>query len=129
VIVKPLLNNLKRNKMNYIARGCMYCEGICNKECLPKKETLEEAAEKIYPHHKGLTTTASNRIMFRRCAWIKGVKWMQERMYSEEDLISFAHFYFREEFNSTMQNSNKSTDEILQEWFNQFKKTKQDETT
>ncbi len=49
------------------------------------------------------------------------VEWGQERMYSEEDLISFAHFYFREEFNSTMQNSNKSTDEILQEWFNQFK--------
>jgi hypothetical protein len=127
--VKPLLNNLKRNKMNYIARGCMYCEGICNKECLPKKETLEIAAENIYPHHKGLTTTASNRIMLRRCAWIKGAKWQQEQMYSEEDLISFAHFYFREEFNSTMQNSNKSTDEILQEWFNQFKKTKQDETT
>ena len=51
-----------------------------------------------------------------------GVKWMQERMYSEEDMISFAHFYFREEFNSTMQNSDKSIDEILQEWFNQFKK-------
>ena len=45
----------------------------------------------------------------------------QERMYSEEDLISFAHFYFKEEFNSTMQTS-KSTDEILQEWFEQFKK-------
>jgi hypothetical protein len=54
----------------------------------------------------------------------EGAKWMQERMYSEEDMISFAHFYFREEFNSTMQNSNKSTDEILQEWFEQFKKTK-----
>lgn len=25
--------------MNYIARGCMYCEGTCNKECLPKQET------------------------------------------------------------------------------------------
>ena len=64
----------------------MYCEGICNKECLPKKETLEIAAEKIYPHHKGLTTTASNRIMLRRCAWIKGAEWVQERMYSEEEV-------------------------------------------
>jgi hypothetical protein len=45
----------------------------------------------------------------------------QERMYSEEDLISFAHFYFKEEFNSSMQTS-KSTDEILQDWFEQFKK-------
>ena len=35
--------------------------------------------------------------------------------FSEEDLISFAHFYFREEFNSTMQDS-KSTEEILQLW-------------
>jgi hypothetical protein len=24
--------------MNYSARGCMYCEGVCNKECLPKQE-------------------------------------------------------------------------------------------
>ena len=25
--------------MNYSDRGCMYCEGVCNKECLPKQET------------------------------------------------------------------------------------------
>ncbi len=25
--------------MNYIARGCMYCEDTCNKECLSKQET------------------------------------------------------------------------------------------
>ena len=40
--------------------------------------------------------------------------------FSEEDLISFAHFYFKEEFNSTMQTS-KSTNEVLQEW-KEFKK-------
>lgn len=51
------------------------------------KETLEEAAEKIYPHHKGLTTTASNRIMLRRCAWIKGAKYQAERMYSEDAML------------------------------------------
>ena len=45
----------------------------------------------------------------------------QERMYSKEDIISFAHFYFQKEFNSTMQTS-KSTDEIFKEWFEQFKK-------
>jgi hypothetical protein len=107
--------------MNYIARGCMYCEGICNKECLPKQETLEEVAERYASQfYKG-------KIVYY--GFIEGAEWMQERMYSKEDLISFAHFYFQEEFNSTMQNSNKSTDEILQEWFNQFKKTKQDETT
>jgi hypothetical protein len=80
-----------------------------------EKETLEEASEKY-----------ENKDQHQRSKldFIEGAKWMQERMYSEEDMISFAHFYFREEFNSTMQNSNKSTDEILQEWFDQFKKTK-----
>jgi hypothetical protein len=107
--------------MNYIARGCMYCEGICNKECLPKQETVEEAAEKLWLDSTSQLTSKNS--------FIQGAKWQQQQMYSEEDLISFAHFYFQEEFNSTMQNSNKSTDEILQEWFNQFKKTKQDETT
>jgi hypothetical protein len=44
----------------------------------------------------------------------------KERMYSEEDMISFAHFYFTEEFNSSMQTS-KSTKDIFNEWFKQFK--------
>jgi hypothetical protein len=44
-----------------------------------------------------------------------------ERMYNEEDLIDFAHFYFKEEFNSSMQTS-KSTKDIFTEWFEQFKK-------
>jgi hypothetical protein len=44
-----------------------------------------------------------------------------ERMYNEEDMINFAHFYFKEEFNSTMQ-TNKSTKELLSEWFEKFKK-------
>lgn len=26
--------------MNYSARGCMYCEGSCNKECLTKQEKM-----------------------------------------------------------------------------------------
>ena len=78
-----------------------------------KQETVEEAAERLWLDSKSQLTSKNS--------FIQGAKWGQERMYSEEDLISFAHFYFREEFNSTMQNSNKSTDEILQEWFNQFK--------
>jgi len=58
---------------------------------------------------------------FGKKDFIEGAKWQAKKMYSEKDLISFAHFYFKEEFNSTMQTS-KSTDEILQEWFVQFKK-------
>jgi len=26
--------------MNFVARGCMYCEGECNKECLTKEPTM-----------------------------------------------------------------------------------------
>ena len=47
-------------------------------------------------------------------------KEQDKNKYNEEDLISFAHFYFKEEFNSTMQTS-KSTNEVLQEW-KEFKK-------
>lgn len=94
-------------------------ENEFDKKCIT--ETLEEVAKRLWLDSTSQLTSKNS--------FIQGGKWMQERMYSEEDLISFARFYFREEFNSTMQNSNKSTDEILQEWFNQFKKTKQDETT
>ena len=80
---------------------------------MKNKENLEEVAKRIYG------TDESKDVEYY--AFIAGAKWQQERMYSEEDLISFAHFYFQEEFNSTMQTS-KSTDEILQEWFEQFKK-------
>jgi hypothetical protein len=82
-----------------------------------KQETLEETVDKVAERKYGSTIYDLEMVD----AFIDGAKWQQERMYSEEDLISFAHFYFKEEFNSTMQTS-KSTDEILQEWFEQFKK-------
>jgi hypothetical protein len=72
-----------------------------------KQETLEEANWKV--------------IGTKNDTFYNGAKWQQERMYSEEDLISFAHFYFTEEFNSSMQTS-KSTKDIFNEWFEQFKK-------
>jgi hypothetical protein len=79
--------------------------------------TLEEAAENYVIDESYLP------VYKEECkrAFTNGAKWQAERMYSEEDLISFAHFYFTEEFNSTIQTS-KSTDEILQEWFEQYKK-------
>jgi hypothetical protein len=42
---------------------------------------------------------------------------MADKKYTEEDLINFAHFYFQETFNSAIQTC-KSTQQILQEWFN-----------
>jgi hypothetical protein len=45
----------------------------------------------------------------------------EERRFSKEDLISFAFFYFREEFNSAIEDP-KSIEEIFSLWFEQFKK-------
>ena len=76
----------KQEKLTY-TESAKKEERISNSIMMKRKqETVEDAAEKIYPHHKGLTTTASNRIMLRRCAWIKGAEWVQERMYSEEEV-------------------------------------------
>jgi hypothetical protein len=90
------------------------------------KETLEQAAEKEFPLldtewcRTGATEEENLQLLGHRKSFIKGAKWQKERMYSEEDMISFAHFYFAEEFNSSMQTS-KSTKDIFTEWFEQFK--------
>ena len=52
------------------------------------KETLEEAAEKLFPScGKPLRKMAQK-------GFIQGAKWMQERMYSEGDMIGFAEWLF-----------------------------------
>ena len=49
------------------------------------KETLEEAAERLFPFTKD---DSENRIItIKRFFWIDGAKWQQERMYSEEEVI------------------------------------------
>ena len=104
--------------MNFVARGCMYCEGECNKECLkeaaeklkgrelfkesndrarkmlsevkslPIVETLEEAAIN-YAKQFDYAEDSSPQLDF-----IEGAKWQSERMYSEEEMrtaISIAY--------------------------------------
>jgi hypothetical protein len=90
-----------------------YCGHTITCDCEPLQETLEEAAE-IYIQSKNPQWTPYHKQSFK-----DGAKWQQERM--EEDMINFAHFYFKEEFNSTMQ-TNKTTKELLSEWFEQNKK-------
>ena len=51
----------------------------------PSMETIEEAAERLYPI-KG-EYFDKEFYMVRRIAFIEGAKWMQERMYSEEEVI------------------------------------------
>ena len=69
------LNNLKRNKM--------------------KQETLEEAAERLYP----INSTGGSMEMLSRYqlnnnlkqeGFIKGANYQAERMYSEEDMKDYA---------------------------------------
>jgi hypothetical protein len=79
-------------------------------------ETLEEAAENYVRNEHDATLKLISKYSFK-----DGAKWQAETSYSEEDLISFAHFYFQEEFNSSMQTS-KSTKDIFTDWFEQFKK-------
>lgn len=42
------------------------------------KETLEEVSKRIFPKHKRSDFVSLNKIMLRRAAWIKGVKWQVE---------------------------------------------------
>ena len=95
------------------------------------KETLEEAAERLFPFTKD---DSENRIItIKRLSWIEGAQWQAERMYSEEDMIKFA------EFVTTYPDKNKNvngeilhakskydgaerTIDLLQIWFEQFKK-------
>jgi hypothetical protein len=92
-----------------------YCGHTITCDCEPLQETIEEFINQSntpegldqFSYDKGLED---------------GAKWQQERMYSEEDMINFAHFYFKEEFNLAMMEINKTTKELLSEWFEQNKK-------
>ena len=69
-----------------------------------KEETLEEASDRAYSC--GLFST--------KTAFIAGVKWQQERSYSEEDM--------KKAFNAGEENVNNCyTYMPFEEWFKQFK--------
>ena len=61
-------------------------------------ETLEQTAEKLFP-----TTTENDALNYQHVVmksnWLKGaqigVKWQQERSYSEEEVIQFVEFIFK----------------------------------
>ena len=70
----------------------------------PKQETLEEAAEKYWAKQP-----------YNEDAFIKGVKWQQERSYSEEEVIQkILDFRF-------ISNTDTTRDGV-KKWFEQFKK-------
>jgi predicted AlkP superfamily phosphohydrolase/phosphomutase len=80
-------------------------ELIKNKNKMENKETVEEAAERLY---SGVDRQV-DRMLF-----INGAKWQQERSYSEDDL--------EEAFKSGFTNCYNNDNLTFGEWFEQFKK-------
>ena len=83
------------------------------------KETLEEAAEKVYPNDGFKDEIWADIGEVFREKFIEGAKWQQERMYGEEDL--------REAFKQSRQAKIFEKDmppvyENFEQWFEQFKK-------
>jgi hypothetical protein len=86
------------------------------------KETLKEAAERFYPvNSTGGAMEMLSRHQLNNClkqeGFIEGAKWMQERMYSEEDMKQFAEWLIKVNFNYT-----SNTTDVFLIWKKQFKK-------
>ena len=81
----------------------------------PKQETLDEAAERLYPTTIDSFTDGGFDLSEReRLIFINGAEWQQERMYSEEEVTDFLIKY---------QHYLTVDDDIdADEWFTQFKK-------
>jgi hypothetical protein len=88
------------------------CRGFVNVKCknLNKQETLEEAYNKIY---KEIDFSE-----FDFASFAIGVKFQQERMYSEEDMRDYAIFYYTHQGKATKYWGK----DLFKEWFKQFKK-------
>jgi len=114
----------KQENCEYIHEvGCI--KDICTCNTGPKQETLEEAAERIL-----FENTKNTEIKYRggRNMVIKSMldiaKWQAERMYSEEDMISFVTWLSDLSFD--LQHFNKKGlkpfNELFPIWFKQYKK-------
>jgi hypothetical protein len=85
----------------------------------PKQETIEEAAERLFPFTKD---DSENRIItIKRLFWIEGAKWQAERMHSEEELKSAFKIGFNIGYGSPVQELDLKN-EHCEKWFEQFKK-------
>jgi hypothetical protein len=90
--------------MNFVARGCMYCEGECNKEC------LKEAVNNL--KGKELFKESNDRAR----------KMLSDIMYSEEEVYKLL-LKHQSDYRSSVRNSYPLTWSFnIKEWFEQFKK-------
>jgi hypothetical protein len=104
-------------------------EIIFNSTMMFKQETLEEVAERLYPR---LINDPYNPMeddnKEDRDTWLKGAKFQQERMYSEEDMIEFGKYLLQlsnsamsRKFNMKMLDSETGI-KLTKDLFEQFKK-------
>ena len=98
--------------MNFGTKGCMYCEGECNKECLTKEELKQETLEEVVNNFK------------KTDVYINEIKQEQDKkLYSEEDMKDYAlkcisNYLFGEDFISDnlripiVENNNKQFEQF-----------------
>jgi len=79
-----------------------------------KKETLEEAAEKIAKEHCSIRVNPNTTEFQVQQFIIKGAYWQAQRMYSEEEVLELL-------LKSKIETSNLYYED-MKEWFEQFKK-------
>jgi hypothetical protein len=92
---------------------------------MENKETLEEAAERLYPVNNTGGMFMANRDeinnSLKQEGFIRGAKWQQERSYSEEDMRKA----FIAGGNSCIEEDDvygSAYKKYMEEWFEQFKK-------
>lgn len=76
---------------------------------MKNEQSLDEIVKKVFPTQKGLNTVDNDRIMLRRNIWLKGAKYVEERSYSEEEVLDI------------IANCDGSVTQA-KKWFKQFKK-------
>jgi hypothetical protein len=88
------------------------------------KETLEEAAERLYPENwESIMDGQHDSNSYERTAFINGAKWQQERRYSEA--IEFAEWIRIKDFQTTERDNWIGLELIYyttEELFEKFKK-------
>ena len=107
------------------------CSVVCG-ECQilePKQETVEDAAEKwVFDINGNRWSNNDNTAGDNYGSFITGAKWQQEQnknLYSEEDMIEFADFYYQYKELIKLNNweiIEISKEDVFKKWFEQFKK-------
>ena len=86
-----------------------------------KQETLEEVAERLFNNfQKENPIIPKEDIRPFKLGFIKGAKCQQDKnKFNEEDMINFHKWAYQK---NRIEESDKTTKELLKEWFEQFKK-------